>query len=168
MNFYRAVISICAALQTFLLFGKSGWIGGLVGELLRQQGARFEFASARLEDRAGVVADIERVSPLRAFKAAVSKILLDQKQIASTCPCLAQVRPTHVLNAAGLTGRPNVDWCEDHKVRYRASSCLKQSLWRLQACHNSCWLCSVVLSFLLELARPCRLAHARMQSWQNF
>lgn len=29
------------------------------------------------------------------------------------CP---QVKPTHVLNAAGLTGRPNVDWCEDHKV----------------------------------------------------
>jgi hypothetical protein len=27
-----------------------------------------------------------------------------------------QVKPTHVLNAAGLTGRPNVDWCETHKV----------------------------------------------------
>jgi dTDP-4-dehydrorhamnose reductase len=24
--------------------------------------------------------------------------------------------PTHVINAAGVTGRPNVDWCEDHKV----------------------------------------------------
>jgi len=31
---------------------------------------------------------------------------------------LLQVKPTHVLNAAGLTGRPNVDWCEDHKVCY--------------------------------------------------
>lgn len=28
-----------------------------------------------------------------------------------------QVKPTHVLNAAGLTGRPNVDWCETHRVR---------------------------------------------------
>lgn len=27
-----------------------------------------------------------------------------------------QVKPTHVLNAAGVTGRPNVDWCEDHKI----------------------------------------------------
>jgi hypothetical protein len=27
-----------------------------------------------------------------------------------------QVKPTHILNAAGVTGRPNVDWCEDHKV----------------------------------------------------
>jgi dTDP-4-dehydrorhamnose reductase len=28
---------------------------------------------------------------------------------------LDEVKPTHVLNAAGVTGRPNVDWCEDHK-----------------------------------------------------
>lgn len=28
---------------------------------------------------------------------------------------LDKYKPTHVLNAAGSTGRPNVDWCEDHK-----------------------------------------------------
>lgn len=28
---------------------------------------------------------------------------------------LDRIKPTHVLNAAGSTGRPNVDWCEDHK-----------------------------------------------------
>jgi len=28
---------------------------------------------------------------------------------------LERVKPTHVLNCAGCTGRPNVDWCEDHK-----------------------------------------------------
>jgi 3,5-epimerase/4-reductase len=28
---------------------------------------------------------------------------------------LEKYKPTHVLNAAGSTGRPNVDWCEDHK-----------------------------------------------------
>ena len=28
---------------------------------------------------------------------------------------LEREKPTHVLNAAGCTGRPNVDWCEDHK-----------------------------------------------------
>ena len=43
------------------MFGKSGWIGGLVGDLLKQQGISFEYASARLEDRAGIVADVERV-----------------------------------------------------------------------------------------------------------
>ncbi|KAI8474769.1 MAG: hypothetical protein J3K34DRAFT_406524 [Monoraphidium minutum] len=70
----------------FLIFGKSGWIGGLVGDILKQQGAKFEYANARLEDRASIIAEIERV------------------------------KPTHVLNAAGVTGRPNVDWCESHKV----------------------------------------------------
>lgn len=25
------------------------------------------------------------------------------------------MKPTHVFNAAGVTGRPNVDWCESHK-----------------------------------------------------
>lgn len=29
---------------------------------------------------------------------------------------LVQVKPTHVLNAAGVTGRPNVDWCETHQI----------------------------------------------------
>ncbi|KAF5827681.1 hypothetical protein DUNSADRAFT_251 [Dunaliella salina] len=70
----------------FLIFGKTGWIGQLVGGLLQEMGAKFEYATARLEDRSAVLADIERV------------------------------KPTHVLNAAGLTGRPNVDWCESHKV----------------------------------------------------
>ena len=40
----------------FLIFGKSGWIGGLVGEVLKEQGAKFEYADARLEVRAAVIA----------------------------------------------------------------------------------------------------------------
>lgn len=28
---------------------------------------------------------------------------------------LDEIKPTVVINAAGKTGRPNVDWCEDHK-----------------------------------------------------
>ena len=76
----------CYCLQVFLVFGKSGWIGGLIGGMLKEKGLKFEYANARLEDRAGILADIEHV------------------------------KPTHILNAAGLTGRPNVDWCEDHKV----------------------------------------------------
>lgn len=28
---------------------------------------------------------------------------------------LDEIKPTHVLNCAGCTGRPNVDWCEDNK-----------------------------------------------------
>ena len=35
--------------------------GGLVGELLKKQGAKFEYGTARLEDRAAILADFERV-----------------------------------------------------------------------------------------------------------
>jgi hypothetical protein len=48
----------------FLIFGKSGWIGGLLGDLLKENGAKFEFATARLEDRSSIIQDIERVSYL--------------------------------------------------------------------------------------------------------
>ena len=70
----------------YLVYGRSGWIGGLLGELLTAQGAHWSFGAARLEDRGGILADLRRV------------------------------KPTHVLNAAGVTGRPNVDWCESHKL----------------------------------------------------
>jgi len=72
--------------RKFLVFGKSGWIGGLLGRLLDQQGEEFVFADCRLQDRERIEAELERV------------------------------KPTHVLNAAGVTGRPNVDWCETHKL----------------------------------------------------
>jgi nucleoside-diphosphate-sugar epimerase len=29
---------------------------------------------------------------------------------------IASAKPSHVFNAAGVTSRPNVDWCESHKV----------------------------------------------------
>ena len=48
--------------QVFLIFGKSGWIGGLVTEILKEQGAKFHLASARLEDRAAIIAEIEKVA----------------------------------------------------------------------------------------------------------
>jgi len=81
----------------YLLFGKNGWIGGKLIELLTAQGKTFHLAESRTYNRESVVAEIEK------FK------------------------PTHVLNAAGVTGRPNVDWCEDHKpetVRTNVIGCL--------------------------------------------
>jgi 3,5-epimerase/4-reductase len=29
---------------------------------------------------------------------------------------LDRIQPSHTMMAAGITGRPNIDWCEDHKV----------------------------------------------------
>ncbi len=34
---------------------------------------------------------------------------------ASVCAALDATRPSVVINAAGKTGRPNIDWCENHK-----------------------------------------------------
>jgi dTDP-4-dehydrorhamnose reductase len=48
-------------------------------------GIDYEYGANRLEDRRGIEEDI------------------------------ARVKPTHIFNAAGVTGRPNVDWCEDHR-----------------------------------------------------
>jgi len=70
---------------TFLIYGRTGWIGGMLGRLLDERKYRYFYGSARLHDRQGIEADITRC------------------------------KPTHILNAAGITGRPNVDWCESHK-----------------------------------------------------
>ncbi|KAJ9184142.1 hypothetical protein P3X46_007913 [Hevea brasiliensis] len=70
----------------FLIYGRTGWIGGLLGKLCTKRGINFEYGTGRLQDRRSIMEDIMRV------------------------------RPTHVFNAAGVTGRPNVDWCESHKV----------------------------------------------------
>jgi len=71
--------------QSFIIVGKTGWIGNKVGELLTQQGQTWRFLQSRLEDRTAVAKELD------------------------------EFKPTHVLNAAGVTGRPNVDWCEDNK-----------------------------------------------------
>lgn len=70
----------------FLIYGRTGWIGGLLGKLCESQGIKYTYGSGRLENRASLESDV------------------------------AAVQPTHVFNAAGVTGRPNVDWCESHKV----------------------------------------------------
>lgn len=70
---------------TFLVYGRTGWIGGMLGRLLQEKCIPHFWGFARLQDRCGIEADIKRC------------------------------KPTHILNAAGITGRPNVDWCEGHK-----------------------------------------------------
>lgn len=76
---------LCA--QRFLVFGgKTGWIGQQLVRLLQAQGHTTVCATARLENRESIIAELD------------------------------YYKPTHVINAAGITGRPNVDWCEDHKT----------------------------------------------------
>jgi 3,5-epimerase/4-reductase len=69
----------------FLVWGGKGWVAGHLVELLKSQGKEVYSTTVRMQDREAVIAEIEKI------------------------------KPTHILNAAGSTGRPNVDWCEDHK-----------------------------------------------------
>lgn len=72
--------------KTFLIFGgKTGWIGQKVVQIIEQQGHNAIAAESRLENRQ----DLEKE--------------------------ILAVQPNYIVNAAGVTGRPNVDWCEDHQ-----------------------------------------------------
>ena len=72
--------------KTFLVFGgKQGWIGQQMIALLTEQGHTAVAAESRLEDR-----------------------VLVEKEI-------VRIHPDCILNTAGVTGRPNVDWCESNK-----------------------------------------------------
>ncbi|TPX72987.1 hypothetical protein SpCBS45565_g00146 [Spizellomyces sp. 'palustris'] len=71
--------------ERYLIFGANGWIAGLLKELLEKQGKEVKGTLVRLEEREAV------------------------------CKELDAYKPTRVFNCAGVTGRPNVDWCEDNK-----------------------------------------------------
>lgn len=69
----------------YLLYGSTGWIGGVMYQMLTSRGIEVLKGQARLQNRESVEREID------------------------------QVMPTHILNCAGITGTPNVDWCEDHQ-----------------------------------------------------
>lgn len=68
--------------------GKTGWIGGKLHEMMKEKYPNVEIVlgNSRLENREAVAKELD------------------------------EVKPSHVLNAAGITGRPNIDWCEDNKA----------------------------------------------------
>lgn len=71
--------------QSFLIWGGNGWIAQHLHDMLESRGNKVASTTVRMENREAVIAELDRV------------------------------KPTHVLNCAGCTGRPNVDWCEDNK-----------------------------------------------------
>ena len=68
-----------------LVYGASGWIGGQVVALLTKRGHEIVPGTTRLSADADFFTELQTVKPER------------------------------VVLAAGLTGRPNVDWCETNK-----------------------------------------------------
>jgi len=72
--------------KSFLIFGgKTGWIGQKLVTLLEESDYTVYCAEARLENREEL-----------------------EKEISA-------LKPDYIINAAGMTGRPNIDWCEDNK-----------------------------------------------------
>lgn len=55
-------------------------------EMLKEEGATYYVADSRTQNRGDLEAELDKY------------------------------KPTHVINAAGVTGRPNVDWCESNKM----------------------------------------------------
>ena len=73
--------------MNILVYGSTGWIGSKLVKLLEKDSNTVYKAKSRLEN-------INNLS---------NELLLYETKI------------DHVLMAAGVTGRPNVDWCEDHR-----------------------------------------------------
>lgn len=72
--------------NTVLVFGgKTGWIGQYIVTLLQERKCNVICATSRLENRESIINEINTV------------------------------KPDFIINAAGITGTPNVDWCETHK-----------------------------------------------------
>jgi len=89
-----------------LIYGATGWIGGKMLKLLTKLSEiEVTTGTCRLEDYDGIQKEID------------------------------DIKPSHILLAAGLTGRPNVDWCESHwdevlRTNVIATSVLADYCWQ--------------------------------------
>ena len=82
----RALLHAASSHPAHTVAVQTGWIGQKMVALLKAQSIDVVCSTSRLEDQAGMRAELDAVTP------------------------------THVMNCAGLTGRPNVDWCESNKA----------------------------------------------------
>lgn len=77
---------VTTEVKNILVFGgKTGWIGQKIVQILKDLGHNPICAESRLENRQDIINEILKTAP----------------------HC--------IINTAGITGKPNVDWCEDHK-----------------------------------------------------
>ena len=109
----------------FIVWGANGWIGGLLIDMLKRQGY-----------------DVHPTAVYMQHQAEMCKVLDD-------------IKPTHVIDCAGKTGRPNVDWCETHRLEtiesnvigtlMLAMECLKRDI-HLTTLATGCRFHSAVLN----------------------
>lgn len=106
--FFGVILCSSVEAKIFLVFGgKTGWIGQKIVKLLEEQGNDVIVSQQRLEDRKALMTEIRNA------------------------------KPDHIINAAGVTGNPNVDWCEDHKQEtIRANLIGALNLFDIACLHN--------------------------------
>merc|ERR1719320_1998169 len=120
-----------------LVIGHRGWIGQMICTLLDQKGIKFYRSQVRMEMRE------------------------------SLCKELDELKPTNVFNCAGVTGRPNVDWCEDNKektVKANVIGCLSLA----DCCHErSIHVTNLATGciFHYDEKRPMHKWDAKSQQW---
>ena len=74
--------------------GEKGWIGQKIVEIFKAEGFEVFSARSRLEDRQYIIAEIDEIAP------------------------------DFVINSAGITGKPTIDWCESNKEQTIRSNVL--------------------------------------------
>eukprot|EP01100_Stratorugosa_tubuloviscum_P012900 TRINITY_DN626_c1_g5_i1.p1 TRINITY_DN626_c1_g5~~TRINITY_DN626_c1_g5_i1.p1 ORF type:complete len:291 (+),score=113.20 TRINITY_DN626_c1_g5_i1:29-901(+) len=98
--------------MSFLIYGANGWIGSLLVNQLLLGNEIVHIGKARIENQLEILKELE------------------------------QFRPKFVINVAGKTGRPNVDWCEDNKQQTIRSNVLGAI-----SLADACWQVGVHLTF---------------------
>lgn len=95
----------------FLIWGGNGWIGSMLCEILQSQGHDCVVAKSRIQYLNNILSEIDNVNP------------------------------DFVINCAGITGKPTVDYCEDHKEE----TYLINSIGPVNLAH-ACWIKNIHLT----------------------
>jgi 3,5-epimerase/4-reductase len=108
----------------FLIWGERGWIAGKLIELLQRDGRDVHSTAVPMQN---------------------------QQEVGEA---LDNVKPDWVINCAGKTGRPNIDWCEDHKLETiesnvigtltLAGECVRRNI-HMTVLATGCEICSLLL-----------------------
>ena len=99
------------------LLGKNGYVGGWIQRWFTEQGHEVETISVDVTD-------------LSAVKVALS-----------------EVKDSVVINATGKTGKPNVDWCEDHR--------LETAVVNISGAINVCQTAAAQGNYVLQIGSGC-------------
>lgn len=120
----------------YLILGPRGWIGGKITSLLHAQNADVHTTLARLEDASAIAAALD------------------------------EVQPDCVINCAGKTGRPNIDWCEEHKVETIESNVIGTLIVANECAKRGVHL-TVLATGCKSFYTPHRIAEGRCRSLIN-